>query len=159
MHPISLSLSLSLSLSHTHTHTHTQAPTYTSIPTIQNLIYKQLKTAKKQTWGRERQQHGMENSRSIILEKETSWGLIWRSPREGFCVRGRGKLSHGVSLSGNLTGNFQKESKQQPALPCLKGTQARKCHSPHRLETKCMQTFCDGISRKLSCCFSRTLVY
>ena len=70
---------------HTHTHTHTQAPTHTSILTVQSLIYTQLKTGSKQrlNWDRWRQRHGGENMDTVWVTcglARASWShpSCWR---------------------------------------------------------------------------------
>ena len=66
---------------HAHIHSHTQAPAHTSIPTMQNLIYTQLKrTPNRDLRQRKTTAWNGKHGRAIVLEKEMSWGLIWRSP-------------------------------------------------------------------------------
>ena len=64
-------------------------PTHKSMPTIQNLIYAQIKQAtdlRQMKIAVQNRKHG----RSTALKKEWSWGLIWRSPEK---VSVRGKFS------------------------------------------------------------------
>ena len=77
---------------HTYTHRHTQAPAHTSVVTIQNLIYAQLKTGSKQ-----RLETDEDSSTEQKAWQVYSFGKInvlrfdLDVSRHGFWLRGRGR--------------------------------------------------------------------